>query len=310
MAIPVKGLPDVTIIIDPSEPRIGLRVPVHTGQSPAVTSLRNVRVEEVANPGGGQLEVSVTDPELFLDAYPLLCAMADRIQLDGMEPAAAVDHVLETSRRLLARRERLPHEREIGLFGELQVLDRLISVLGPKAALASWRGPDDEEHDFGFASLSAEVKTTTSERREHWIESLTQLLPPGSRELWLVSIQLTGAGPDGGLRLPELVMRVRAHCQGFRSEFDGRLGAVGWDDSQADLYPWSWWPRGAVGLYLIDEDFPRLTPAAIHRLGLSVAAIREVRYRIDLTGRPSAVDPPKPLNLLVDMEDARGWPIR
>jgi hypothetical protein len=310
MAIPVEGRPDVTIIIDPSEPRIGLRVPVRAGPSPAVTSLRNVRVEEVANPGDGQLEVSVTDPELFLDAYPLLCAMADRIQLDGMEPADAIDHVLETSRRLLSRRERLPHEREIGLFGELQVLDRLISVLGPKAALASWRGPDAEEHDFGFASLSAEVKTTTSERREHWIESLTQLLPPGSRELWLVSIQLTGGGPDGGLRLPELVMRVRARCQGLRSEFDRRLGAVGWDDSQADLYPRSWWPRGAMGLYLIDKDFPRLTPAAIHSLGLSVTAIREVRYRIDLTGRPSVVDPPKPLNLLVDMEDAQEWPIR
>ncbi len=310
MAIPVQGQPEVTIIIDPSGPRIGLRVPVRPGPPPVVASLRNVRVREVSSAGGEQLEVSVTDPELFLDAYPLLCAMADRIQLDGMEPAVAVDRVLEAARRLLARREALTHEREVGLFGELYVLDRLISILGPQAALASWRGPDAEEHDFGFASLSAEVKTTTSERREHWIESLTQLLPPGSRQLWLVSIQLTGAGPDDGLRLPDLVTSVRARCQGLRSEFDRRLRAVGWDDLQADLYPRFWRPRGPVGLYLVDQDFPRLTPESIQTLGLPVAAIREVRYRVDLTGRPPVADPPTPLNVILDMEDERGWPIR
>jgi hypothetical protein len=43
-----------------------------------------------------------------------------------------------------------------------------------------------------------EVKTTLSEKRMHIIGSLTQLVPTGSTPLFVLSLQLTGAGAGTG----------------------------------------------------------------------------------------------------------------
>src|SRR5207302_797447 len=104
----------------------------------------------------------------------------------------ALDETLAIWSRVLARRSRMSRDHEVGLYGELLLVRALMTAWTVGEAVASWRGPAAEEHDFGLPQFDVEVKTTTSERRRHWITSLTQLMPTRSRPLWLISIQVTG----------------------------------------------------------------------------------------------------------------------
>ena len=62
-----------------------------------------------------------------------------RIQIEGIDPVRALEQTLEQWREILAVRSRLSREAEVGLLGELSLLEALVSVEGPDAA-SSWRG--------------------------------------------------------------------------------------------------------------------------------------------------------------------------
>ena len=69
----------------------------------------------------------------------LVDMLATAIAGDDLERALHV--ALDAFRGLLARAPRLSEDQEIGLFGELVALDRLIDGVGETKALAAWLGP-------------------------------------------------------------------------------------------------------------------------------------------------------------------------
>lgn len=296
VVLPVAGQPAVSIFIDPVHERIGLRAPIESDAAAPASLLENLHVSIVNADGVRQIEIASTARELFADVYPMLCAVADRIQLDGNAPLAALDTTLDVWGRVLARRKRLSDDQEVGLFGELLILLALIEALDSGDAVDSWRGPQAEEHDFGFAELDLEVKTTVGELRQHWINNLTQLVPSLGRRLWLVSVQITRAGHGHGRTLPELIDAVRTPLTDAvtRARFEHVLASLRWDDDQPDLYPQRWSLRSQPRAYHVDASFPALTSASMTTLGLSPSELTQVRYELDVTHRPSA-DPPEPL---------------
>jgi hypothetical protein len=285
----LKGSPPVTMFIDPPKGRLGLRTPLASDTAPA-SPLENLRVAIVNADGTRQLEIAATDRELFADVYGMLCAVADRIQLDGMPVLEAYAATLRTWARLLARRRRLSDDQEVGLFGELVLVKSLIDAAGAEEGLASWRGPEAEEHDFGLSDFDLEVKTTTGERRRHWITSLTQLVPTPSRSLLFVSIQLTRAGSGHGSTLTELIDNTRALIGDpiLIERFYATLEHLRWDDQQRDLYHQRWQLRSAPVVLLVDEAFPAVTPQSLLDLGIAKGDVTDVRYQIDVTGRSAA----------------------
>ncbi len=134
--------------------------------------------------GSRHVQLEVKDPDLFTDAYPVLCAVADRVQLDGQTIGTAISSTLRQLGHLLRAEDALSREAETGLVGELALLTGMIGVYGPADAVKTWRGGHGEEHDFGLPGVDLEVKTTISERRVHWVSSLTQLVPTGDRPLF------------------------------------------------------------------------------------------------------------------------------
>ncbi|GAB3009464.1 hypothetical protein GCM10027184_79390 [Saccharothrix stipae] len=282
----VSGDPHVVLFITPSARELGLRVRTTSEDRPPETNLRHLVARRTWNDGHQCLEVVVTDPALYRDAYPLLCAMSDRIQLDGMRPADALRLTLRQLSLLLQRTERFSPEKEIGLFGELLVLGGLIGSLGPDDAVRAWRGSAFEEHDFGLAALDVEVKTTSGERRSHWIESWTQLLPTGDRPLWLVSHQVTQAGLGSGTSLPELIEALRrAVGAGAASDrFEAGLDMVGWTDRLAPTCDTRWTRRSPSLVYAVDGGFPRLTRESFAAGVAGLVHVPEIKYRVDLTG--------------------------
>ena len=173
--------------IDPPRGELTLRTPA-TGSVIDVSAYRMIRTDIVEEPGDETVwfRVTIEAKGIEYEAYSLLQAVTDQLQ-QGDDLERALHVALDAFRGLLARAPRLSEDQEIGLFGELVALDRLIDGVGETRALAAWLGPRSEEHDFVLGEADVEVKTTRSERRIHVIHGLGQLTPTPGRPLHLMS---------------------------------------------------------------------------------------------------------------------------
>ncbi|MGC4804159.1 PD-(D/E)XK motif protein [Micromonospora sp. DT233] len=282
---PVPGEPRLVLFTVPGH-RVGLRGPARSGEQPAPTGLEHVNVRTIHHGGRRMIELIITDPRVFLDAYPLLRAVADRVQLGHQPMTSAVRDTLRQLGHLLQPEATLRRSAETGMLGELCLFTGVVLTAGPAVALQAWRGALSEEHDFGFPGFDVEVKATTYEHRRHTIDSLTQLVPTGKRPLWLVSFQITVAGHDGAT-LPELIGRSRALLSAGADQirFDDLLHAAGWADRHTTSCSTRWRLRTPPAAFIVDADFPRITPALLQPQ-TDLARVTDVRYRIDLTGWP------------------------
>lgn len=281
IAYPYVGPPPATLVIDGSEPSLTLQVDTDDAVPGGANALKHVRVAERRRDGVRRLSVTVTGVDLMSDGHAMLCAIVDRIQIDGMAPAEAIRETLEQWRSVLAVRGRLSPEAEVGLFGELMMLEAFVHVLG-EDALDAWRGAQREEHDFGLADIDIEIKTTSTERRAHWISSLTQLRPTPGRPLMLISLQITRGGQSGST-LGELVHGLKTRFSAVDTLM-GHLDASEWDDEVADLFVERWILRTTPAVFRVVDGFPAITPEGLETLGVD-KAITEVHYRLDLEGR-------------------------
>ncbi|MFY1673184.1 PD-(D/E)XK motif protein [Plantactinospora sp. WMMB334] len=285
---PIPGEPRLLLFIDPQRIRIGLRGPAGPREVPITVDLQHVNVRAVHHQGRRMIEIEVSDAGLFAEAYPVLCAVADRVQLDRQPMTTALTGTLRRLGHLLRRQDTLTRDAEVGLIGELCLLTGLLRVLGPGAALDSWRGGDAEEHDFGLDTHDVEVKTTTSETRTHWISSLQQLEPTNQRPLWLVSCQITTAGV-GGRTLPDIIDRVMGilAAGAEQEQFTTHLYASGWRDHHSETCRQRWRLRSNPAAFAVTDTFPRLSTRLLQHAGVNLAHIADVRYRLDLTGLTS-----------------------
>jgi hypothetical protein len=79
----------------------------------------------------------------------------------------------------------LGREIQIGLFGELHVLDLVADLIGWSNALETWKGPDSGLHDFVFKDTSVEVKTTETDPPKIYVDNPEQFFIPGTKKLYL-----------------------------------------------------------------------------------------------------------------------------
>lgn len=281
-SLEVEGQPEARLTIDPHRSVLGVQVPA-TGPTPELTDFANLTFDEIDHGGSMWHQMTVRVDDNVEEVYALLCAILDRVQVAGQDFGPAVTEALDSFTGIVAVRRGLSHERRVGLFGELLVLLALVGDLGPATAVAAWRGPAAEEHDFGLVDVDLEVKTTLGERREHWISTATQLAPTGDRPLYLVSVQLTAAGLGAGWNLPSLVDAVRSASAGDKP-FEVGLQRAGYRDVDADLYRSQWALRTSPAFFEVDERFPALTESRLEMAVPSAQRITDIRYRVDLSG--------------------------
>lgn len=279
----VAGSPMAYLVIDPPHRRLAIQVPAN-GPLPEVGRYERLAAVTVERGGKRWHELRMDGADRLTNLYPLLCLILDQVQLHGAEFAAAVDEALRIYGSVLDERMVLSDTQQIGLVGELLALEHLFGSIGPDSALAAWCGPDAAEHDFSLPLCDVELKTTTSEARHHWISSATQLTSRPDRGLYLVSIQVTSAGAAPGWSLPSLVEEVRVSALHRQHNVDLELRDRGYRDTDADLYDRRWALRSPPACYLVDDDFPALTPDRIAAAVPHAHRLLEYRYRLDLTG--------------------------
>jgi hypothetical protein len=107
--------------------------------------------------------------------------------------------------------------------------------------------------------------------------------------LWLVSIQLTGAG-FGGTSLPEFVAEITKELSDASAvdQFRAKLAGLNWQDDAAASYPRRLRLRSAPEIYQVDERFPAITSEVLTRARIDQSRITQLKYEIDLGGIPAS----------------------
>lgn len=287
---PVPGVPEVWFFTTVSGECIGMFTPCHPGRNPLVSSLRDVDIAYAQRQSQPCLELSTRNRALFPEFYLFLVSVADRIQIDGVPVEQAVQEAQERWRELLRSVEVLGEERQLGLHGELWLLERLVRIRGTDT-VSSWMGPLAEPHDFRWDDLEFEVKSSRSGRRSHVIHGIGQLVPTLGRRLYLLSLlfaPLAVTDLGNGATLPERVRDIRELLQSDPvsiSIFEERLRAAGYRDADSIHYAVRLDLRAAPALVLVDDDCPRLIPPDLEQISTHQASrLSEIQYRVDLTG--------------------------
>lgn len=303
MVLPISGVPSCTLGIHPENGTITLTTPFIPPE-PDVVKWRNITCRPVASDDGDMAELTALVDGNLHAAYGLLTSIADQLQIEGEPLAVAVGSAIQRHKGMFAGKAGLSQDKEIGLFGELLILEYLINEIGAGPAIASWQGPLSEEHDFVLSDVHLEVKTTSGEQRRHMIHGFTQLVPLRGAPLSLISVQLTRSDTEDGRTLSQLVSHIRAKSRGHRPKLDEALEAVGWTDADAELYSTHWTKRNESRAYDVNAQFPVLTGKLLAQIVPNIQLVSDLSYRLDVTHIQNHTLPGALAGLVETPEDA------
>lgn len=221
-----------------------------------------------------------------LDLFEMMAAdiVATLVKLQGedgrrlFEVFLARIHAWQEFMRHGARRL-LGAEAEIGLYGELEVVDALIQHGGPAPVVVeAWQGPLDGLHDIRLGAGAIEVKSTASTASfQAKVGSLEQLDDSLVSPLYVAGVQLVA--DLQGMTLPEKIDGLRIRLAGLpatREVFDRLLLHAGFSDDDADGYTRRF-RCSSIRVFHVDDNFPRLTRGNVP------SAISSAQYAIDLS---------------------------
>ena len=285
----VGGQVGATIDVDPATASVGLRIPWDGIDVPDFTSYDHLATSVVKVAEEPWAELRLSGRPVISDGYRLLLAVLVRIQQDGKSFSEAVRVTVGQFDALLDEIHGPGREKEIGLWGELAMLNALFAQHGAASAIDWWQGPSRGEHDFTLPEGDLEVKTTSSERRIHWFSDPRQLNPTLGRPLWVVSIQVTKSAGAGARTLPEFVAEVQTQIPSSHSDlFLAALAEVGWSEEAIPLLQSRWRVRSQPAVFEVTNEFPAVTEARLAETGVPVERVVDLRQRISLDGLPEA----------------------
>lgn len=294
----VNESPEVLFVIDGPGQRISVLTP-RNGMVLDTATLRRVSTATEVRGGTEYARLTLDARGMYAEAYGLLLSILQAMR-GGATFAAASSAAMTNMKALLAAKPRIPEERQLGLIGELLLFRSLLDRYDEYTVFDWWLGPLAEERDYAFPAFDAEVKTTLRETRTHVIHGAGQLEASPGRSLWLVSVQVTRAGGDpSGFSLPGLIQQIRDRLMSTRDRFVGHLAGEGWEDDDAPLYPTTYILRTRPTAYLVDEDFPAVTPSRLHSVVPHSDLVSDVTYRVDVSSRTPG-DPGEPITEFID----------
>jgi len=292
----VNSDPEASVFADDGGNRIGMLVQESQqgGAWPAeLARMKLLDVDEVRIGARQFLRACCRRKAFFREAYLLFTAVIDHVVVDGAEPVHALMAEIGAIQELLKVEGVLSRERQIGLFGELLLVDDFVALNGP-AAVASWTGPQGERHDFRIGKLEFEVKTTAGRRRIHTVNGLNQAEPSTGCELSFLSVQLAKTAGSDGSTLPDLVSKVEGKLrvdENSRQMFRQFLDRVGYHDSDSLSYEQKWKLASAVKLVPVDSAFPAITSLSMaNALRNTFSRLEAISYDVNLEGLGISLD--------------------
>jgi Putative PD-(D/E)XK family member, (DUF4420) len=178
---------------------------------------------------------------------------------------------------LKLRRQGLSREEQIGLVGELMVLELLAEEIGYSDAVEAWQGPLEGIHDFSRHGMAIEVKSAVGVGSLLRISRLNQLESSGLSALTIARPRLredaNGKSLSGVIwKIRDDIARSSPHAL---SAFNERLIRAGYLDLDSDAYDGLYLVMHELYGFEVANEFPRLTASTVP------AGIVEGSYVID-----------------------------
>ena len=213
-----------------------------------------------------------------------LCLDVTKAAFDSQSEDDAIRMSLERTKqwqKMMRPISVLSRESQMGLIGELLILDRfLLNSVPAEIAVRSWVGPFGAPRDFDLGLLNIESKTRSSGMsHEVMISSELQLdLSPEINLILCVNELVEATDHTDGYSVSELAASIRNKINPSESLalelFDERIEAVGLTNK--DDYSKQKWLDCGTELFQVSGLFPKLVSREIPN------AISKVRYSIDL----------------------------
>jgi len=243
-------------------------------------------------PGASILTVGCVDDALQKYFYTYTCEALELMQTKNLRAVAAFKEAWLRLGELLEQDTILSKEKQLGLIGELTLLEKLASLpaVGWSRALDAWHQSAGAEHDFALELRDIEVKSTSKEVREHVIGSLNQLRESPPRELFVVSFQFSSAPAHvkGSVTLRDKVAGVQQALAGngeLTNRLEARLTRAGWRPNHTPHYTARFVERAAPLLIKVDDSFPRIVPDTLKLIPPDqLTRIASVIYSVDVSG--------------------------
>lgn len=285
---PIDGSPHVDLVLTPGAQQIAIYVEGGANE-PLASPLSEIRVTNEQWQGARTLRVVCAEPSLLRAFFDFICCIADEVQLNRRLALEALDLAARQYLRLFERVRLLSEEQEVGLIGELLILEMVARLSSWGFGLDAWHRATNAEHDFDLGNVDLEAKSTRTETRVHVINSLTQLEPTQGRRLFVASVQLTATGAGAGINLPSLVKHLADAAEseqaGLGAALRARVREVGYRDEHAPHYVSNLRLRDSIMLIHVDKSCPSLVPASLMQLAPHTAPrFRRVSYSVDLSG--------------------------
>ena len=241
---------------------------------PDLPKLKNLEIKFQTLPGGPILYIRLKDNS-HLELFETLCrdvvAAGEKAETETEALDRAIGRTFRWHHLLRGGRlEVLTEEAQKGLIGELEILKLIVSVLGPKTALATWTGPSGAPKDFELKSDCIEVKARRGASQPYVkIANEHQLADVPDRRLWLAVLAVDKVQRPHGNTLSEIIAEVTHHVESIDPsailDLDFHLADAGYDANH-DYSPWRW-IVSAPEFHAVNEGFPRI--AAPVPLGIS-----------------------------------------
>lgn len=189
--------------------------------------------------------------------------------------------------KTMFRREikaKIPAEILQGLYGELYfLLHKMIPLYGVERSVNAWSGPDNKSKDFAIDTTWYEIKTIGANAPDVHISSLAQLSSSYEGHLVIIRAESMADEFDGdddsvGKLLTSILATISDEAT--ESVFLSKLSAFGFDSSDNSFN--AKFDIKTIGLYLVNNDFPRLTETDIQfpemtnvQYSLNVSALKK-----------------------------------
>ena len=165
---------------------------------------------------------------------------------------------------------KLEESTEIGLYGELITLDKLIDLEG-EVAIDSWKGPDYEPKDFDLGTIQIETKTILNKKRNIRIHGIEQLSIEADKQLFIHLHDISN-DEEAGKTLHDIIDNIDKKITNKR-EFHSKLADAKYRPNQECRK----FILNESQFYEVKEDFIRLDNKKIN-----VNGIHNIEYSIDL----------------------------
>lgn len=297
--LPIGGKRNLSITYTPDVEMLALLLPLSAEIEVPPSLFAEIVMAVRYEKGQPVLQVSVSRKELFPAFHQLSVLIARKYENPQATALGAFQEAVESWQALVQKTPLLSEEQQLGLFGELAVLEALILRDGVKA-LECWTAyvqDKCERHDFRFGTTEIEVKSTRSRKRLHVIHGLTQMVESPGRQLYVLSLKFEHGG-DSGRSLADRVNGLRKRLKSdarYSQLFEEKLLCANYRDADSAHYTTRLIAADYPHLIPVDDQFPRITESLLasglatkllHRIG-------EVIYRVDLDGLgwpPSATE--------------------